>query len=113
MNTRRIAVTLAGVAAATFMAVGPAAAHGHDNDGADTASGSFSYANRGGPYGITHGHAAVAQSTGHFGDGDNGRYSEEASGAAASYYNRGGPYGITKVSGGFMMVGGYSHDSDH
>ncbi|MCZ4124602.1 hypothetical protein [Streptomyces sp. H39-S7] len=116
MNTRRIALTLAGIAAATFLASGTASAHGHDNGdsaGRETASGNFSYANRGGPFGITYAHAGFAHGSSYVGGHDKRDYAGEASSAAASYANRGGPYGITRAHGEFMMVSEHSGDSDH
>lgn len=62
---RRIAITVATVAAAGLMAAGPAAAHGNDNGGesvevaagyfqADASRENAEYLNLGGPYGITY-----------------------------------------------------------
>ncbi|MCX5401634.1 hypothetical protein [Streptomyces sp. NBC_00102] len=62
---RRIAITVATVAAAGLMAAGPAAAHGNDQGGesVEVAAGYFQaeasrenaeYLNLGGPYGITY-----------------------------------------------------------
>lgn len=62
---RRIAITVATVAAAGLMAAGPAAAHGSDDGGesVEVAAGYFAveaahekadYLNLGGPYGITY-----------------------------------------------------------
>ncbi|MFD6426377.1 MULTISPECIES: hypothetical protein [unclassified Streptomyces] len=62
---RRIAITVATVAAAGLMAAGPAAAHGNDNGGesvevaagylqAEASHEKADYLNLGGPYGITY-----------------------------------------------------------
>jgi hypothetical protein len=65
---RRVAITLAGITAAAFMAAGPAAAcnSGHHAGFAakKAAAGSFTYENLGGPYGITRAHGRFAESAG-------------------------------------------------
>ncbi|WP_329181658.1 MULTISPECIES: hypothetical protein [unclassified Streptomyces] len=65
MTFRRIAITLTGIAAAAFLAAGPAAAATSDSGwfaGKEAARGGFSYENLGGPWGITRAHGGFEES---------------------------------------------------
>ncbi|MEE4547019.1 hypothetical protein V2S66_34280 [Streptomyces sp. V4-01] len=72
MNFRRVAIVLAGITAAGFLAAGSAAATTTGDEagavgGKSSSSAAFSYENLGGPYGITRTHGSFEESMGYFG----------------------------------------------
>ncbi|HET6860302.1 MAG TPA: hypothetical protein VFH94_24810 [Streptomyces sp.] len=127
---RRIAVTVAAIATAGFMAAGPAAAASMDIDGglAHKSSGmaaGFEYNNVGGPYGITtaDGHKGGYESESVFGGHGrgfghdrgfdlSGGHHGEGMRAGFAHHNLGGPDGITGTRGSksaFEWAAGFGH----
>ncbi|MDJ0466687.1 hypothetical protein [Streptomyces sp. H27-C3] len=112
---RRLAITVAAIATAGFMAAGPAAAASMNIDGGHAhrsgcMAAGFEYSNVGGPYGITaaKGGKSAYESESAFGGHDrgfghhcgcdlSGAHRGEGMRAGFEYLNIGGPFGITET----------------